>query len=246
MMASASPVDPDHYSDFIGDVLSYLLPEELVVSSQPSPFLQDILTESEENTNVSVVIEEHLSDEVEIFIHGRPDCVIKPFSKDPKLFCEKCFCCKCQIPAMLCPMWEKHCLVTKIGDVEVDKKSSKGKKKAIRKGGRKGVDKTPVIIDEVTDTNAKKETVDDASNYKKKAEEAEASLQQLKNELDNYIKRATEAEVALADLRASIHSYIGMDHDELKGICIQKGIKNIGGKPTKKHKFFFAILKQVM
>jgi hypothetical protein len=161
MMASASPVDPDHYSDFIGDVLSYLLPEDLVVSSQPSPFLQDILTESEENANLSVVIEEHLSDEVEIFIHGRPDCVIKPFSKDPKLFCEKCFCCKCQIPAMLCPMWEKHCLVTKIGDVEVDKKSSKGKKKAIRKGGRKGVDKTPIIIDEVADTNAKKETVDE-------------------------------------------------------------------------------------
>jgi len=64
----------------------------------------------------------------------------------------------------------------------------------------------------------------------------------MKNELDNYIKRATEAEVALADLRASLHSYIGMDHDELKGICIQKEIKNIGGKPTKKHKFFFAIL----
>ena len=84
MMASASPVDPDHYSDFIGDVLSYLLPEELVVSSQPSPFLQDILTESEENANLSVVIEEHLSNKVEISIHGRPDCVIKPFFKRPQ------------------------------------------------------------------------------------------------------------------------------------------------------------------
>ena len=60
----------------------------------------------------------------------------------------------------------------------------------------------------------------------------------MKNELDNYIKRATEAEVALADLRASLHSYIGINHDELKGICIHKGIKNIGRKPTKKHKFF--------
>jgi hypothetical protein len=246
MMASASPVDPDHHSNFISDVLSYMLPEELVVSSQTSPFLQDILTESEEKANLSVVIEEHLSDKVEIFIHGRPDCVMKPFSKDPKLFCEKCYCCKCQIPAMTCPMWEEHCLVTKIGDWEVDKKSRKGKKKNIQKDGRKGVDKNPIIIEEVADDNAKKETVDDAPNYKKKAEEAEAALTQLKNEVDNYIKRAADAEAALANIRASLHSYTDMDQDELKGICIQKGIKNIGGKPTKNHKFLFAIVKQMM
>jgi hypothetical protein len=46
MMPSASPVDPDHHSDFIGDVLSYILREDLVVSSQPSPFLQDNFNES--------------------------------------------------------------------------------------------------------------------------------------------------------------------------------------------------------
>jgi len=37
MMASASPVDPNHYSDFIGDVLSYLLPEELKEAFRETP-----------------------------------------------------------------------------------------------------------------------------------------------------------------------------------------------------------------
>ena len=141
MMASASPVDPDHHSDYIGGVLSYILPEDLVISSQPSAFLHDILDESEEKGNLSVVIEEHLSDKVEILIHGRPDCVICPYVEDPKLFCEKCYCCKCQIPAVMCPIWEKHCLITKIGDVEVDKKTRKGKKTAVQKGGRNRVEK---------------------------------------------------------------------------------------------------------
>jgi hypothetical protein len=138
-------------------------------------------------------------------------------------------------------MWEKRCLVTKICDVRVEKNQVRGRKKPSGKVEERELI-TPVIIDEVADTNAKKGTVDDASKYKKKAEEAEAALQQVKNEHDNYIKRATEAEVALADLSASLHSYIGMDHDELKGICTHKGIKNIGRKPTKKHKFFVAIL----
>ena len=85
MMASASPVDPDHHSDYIGGVLSYILPEDLVISSQPSAFLHDILDESEEKGNLSVVIEEHLSDKVEILIHGLLDCVICPYVEDPKL-----------------------------------------------------------------------------------------------------------------------------------------------------------------
>jgi len=103
-----------------------------------------------------------------------------------------------------------------------------------------------VVIEEATDGNAEKEIVDDALKFKKKSEEAEAALKQLKNEINHYIKRAAEAEAALADFRASLHSYIDMDQDELKGIYIQKGIKIVGGKPTKKHKFVFAILKQMM
>ena len=137
-------------------------------------------------------------------------------------------------------------MLPKLATGRLTKNQERVRKKNIQKDGRKGVDKNPIIIEEVADDNAKKETVDDAPNYKKKAEEAEAALTQLKNEVDNYIKRAADAEAALANIRASLHSYIDMDQDELKGICIQKGIKNIGGKPTKNHKFLFAIVKQMM
>jgi len=113
------------------------------------------------------VIQEHLSDKVEILIHGRPDCVICTYVEDPKLFCEKCYCCKCQIPAVMCPIWEKHCLITKIGDVEVNKKTRKGKKTAVQKGGRNRVEKKTVVIEEATDGNAEKEITDDASKFKK-------------------------------------------------------------------------------
>ena len=72
-----------------------------------------------------------------------------------------------------------------------------------------------VVIEEATDGNAEKEIVDDALKFKKKSEEAEAALKQLKNEINHYIKRAAEAEAALADFRASLHSYIDMDQDVL-------------------------------
>jgi predicted phage gp36 major capsid-like protein len=126
------------------------------------------------------------------------------------------------------------------------RKQERVRKQPSRKVEEIELKKKTVVIEEATDCNAEKEITDDASKFKKKSEEAEAALKQLKNEIDHYIKRAAEAEAALADFRASLHSYIDMDQDELKGIYIQKGIKIVGGKPTKKHKFVFAILKQMM
>jgi hypothetical protein len=35
-------------------------------------------------------------------------------------------------------------------------------------------------------------------------------------------------------------------HEELKEVCIQKGVKIIGRKLTKKHKYVFAILMQII
>jgi hypothetical protein len=58
-------------SEFPG-VKHYFLPEDLNNSSQPSPLLpEDIKKEAEENeVNVSVMIDEHHSDEVTNFIHA--------------------------------------------------------------------------------------------------------------------------------------------------------------------------------
>jgi hypothetical protein len=60
---------------------------------------------------VSVMIDEHHSDEVTNFIHAWPDCVIHPFSNH-RLYCNKCLCCKCQKPASKCHWWVKHCSLT--------------------------------------------------------------------------------------------------------------------------------------
>lgn len=172
---------------------------------------------------------------------------------------------------MSCPLWDKHCFITKIGGTVVDKKALKTKKEVVGKSGRKGGEKKPVMIEETVDNeekgfaliensvkknkNSKKknaaklkteEKVDDQTNYKKKAEEAEVALKELKSELDNSLKRAKEAEEAIEELKASLRSYIDMDHAGLNAICIQNGIKAIAGKPTKKHKLVFAILKQMM
>lgn len=40
--AMESPVDPDHLPDFSGGVRHHFLPEDLIISSQPSAFLQDL------------------------------------------------------------------------------------------------------------------------------------------------------------------------------------------------------------
>ena len=45
------------------------------------------------------------------FRHPREHCVTKPFAKDPKLFCPKCFCYVCEVPASECIKWldGNHC-----------------------------------------------------------------------------------------------------------------------------------------
>ena len=44
-----SPVDPDHLPDFSGGVHHHFLPEDLIISSQPSLFLQDMAADSKHN-----------------------------------------------------------------------------------------------------------------------------------------------------------------------------------------------------
>ncbi len=121
-----SPIDPDHLSEFSAGFHPFLLPEDLIISSQPSPFLQDIKEDNEEMVNLSMVIEEHLMDKVNNFIHGRPDCMRYPYSKDPKLYCEKCFCCKCQKSDLDCALWDKYCYITEIDGIKkIEKKEGK-------------------------------------------------------------------------------------------------------------------------
>jgi hypothetical protein len=47
--AMESPVDPDHLPDFSGGVRHHFLPEDLIISSQPSEFLQDMAADSTHN-----------------------------------------------------------------------------------------------------------------------------------------------------------------------------------------------------
>lgn len=47
------------------------------------------------------------------FAHFRHQCITKPFKRQRAqrklLFCEKCFCYVCDIPADKCAQWEEHC-----------------------------------------------------------------------------------------------------------------------------------------
>ena len=60
-----SPVDQDHLPESSSGFTSMFVPEELIVSSQPSLFLQEITGEIEGMANHSVVIEEHHSQKQE-------------------------------------------------------------------------------------------------------------------------------------------------------------------------------------
>jgi hypothetical protein len=65
-----SPIDFDHFSEFSDCFHPFLLLEDLIISSQPLFFLLNINEDDEEKVNLSIVIEEHLSDTVNNYIHG--------------------------------------------------------------------------------------------------------------------------------------------------------------------------------
>jgi hypothetical protein len=68
--AMDSPFNPNHLPEVNGGCFC-VLPEDLIISSQPSEFLLDIAREAAENkANLSVVVDENLSDEVTNFIHA--------------------------------------------------------------------------------------------------------------------------------------------------------------------------------
>lgn len=49
------------------------------------------------------------------FAHGRPQCGIYEFAVGEKavLFCDNCYCIKCEIPAKNCKQWRRHASLTK-------------------------------------------------------------------------------------------------------------------------------------
>jgi hypothetical protein len=48
--------------------------------------------------------------------HMRQHCTEHPFSVDPKLFCQDCYCYVCDVPASECETWERdHCRATNTG-----------------------------------------------------------------------------------------------------------------------------------
>jgi hypothetical protein len=103
---TASPLF-DHYQN------NWILPEECIYSSQPSLFLLDMekvkKQEALDSTFLPVIVDEEQSDKVDHPIHGRPDCVVYPFRKDPELHCETCWCITCEVPAAKCKSWNVHC-----------------------------------------------------------------------------------------------------------------------------------------
>ncbi len=160
-------------------------------SLQTFPVLLDnTKKEAKENeVNVSVVIDELHLDEVMSFIHVRPDCVIHPFSKDPSLYCKKCFCCKCQKSASKCRWWEKHCSLSGVVNMkEGEKKLANNSKGHI------------VSDNEQSNQNARTS----CNNYQKRAEHAEEALVELKKLVGSFQKRAEEAEAAITEIKSII------------------------------------------
>ncbi len=223
-----SPIDSDHLPEFPG-VKHYFLPEDLIISSQPFPvLLEDAKKEAEENeVNLSVMIDELHSDEVTNLIHARPDCVIYPFSKDPKPYCKKCFCCKCQIPASKCRWWEKHCSLSGVVNMkEGEKKLANNSKGHI------------VSDNEQSNQNVRTS----CNNYQKRAEHAEEALVELKKLVGSFQKRAEEAEAAITEIKSIIGNILDGSKGKLKVKCIEKGIK-VSGKSGMKHKYAWVLLE---
>ncbi len=167
------------------------------------------------------MIEEHLSDKVTNFIHGRPDCTIFPYVNDPKLYCEKCFCCKCQKSASVCKFWNKHCYITKIEKLPIEEKVGDEKKRT---------------------TSIKKGKEKHQESEKKKAVGSSIKKHDL---LNNYQKRAEEAEAALKELKDSLRSVLNMNEDELKVICKEKDVK-VFGRASGKHTYVCAYLNHLV
>jgi hypothetical protein len=71
---------------------NWILSEESIIPLQPSLFLLDIMEEERKQValELSVIIDEEHSDKVFHPSHAHPDCVVYPFKRDPKLYCETC------------------------------------------------------------------------------------------------------------------------------------------------------------
>jgi hypothetical protein len=97
---------------------TYLLSEENIIFLQPSLFLQDMeraLDNKDHNKasqSVSVLIDEVNSDDVVHPIHARPDCPAYSFTVNPILYCDTCWCYRCEKPASICKFWKDHCHAT--------------------------------------------------------------------------------------------------------------------------------------
>jgi len=161
-------------------------------SLQTFPVLLDnTKKEAKENeVNVSVVIDELHLDEVMSFIHVRPDCVIHPFSKDPSLYCKKCFCCKCQKSASKCRWWEKHCSLMRVVN------------------GKKGDQKRAEDAEE-----ALVELKKLIGGFQKRAKEAEAAVTQIKSIIgDNFDGSKGELKEKCIGKGIKVSGKAGMKH----------------------------------
>jgi hypothetical protein len=91
-------------SDFgsIGAPNTLLQEEDQILFSQPCLFLQDMMGSKAEENYVFVFIDDENSSKVTHHIHAWPDCVVHPFLDNPKMYCKKCYCYRCQELASKC------------------------------------------------------------------------------------------------------------------------------------------------
>lgn len=238
---------------------SWFLPEESIISSQPSLFLQDMEKEMKQNaldsTFLSVIIDEEQSDEVFHPIHSRPDCVVHPFRKDPKLHCETCWCLSCGIPAAECRSWSIHCKET---GKEVRKNTTEKVARGLmlKKGQQQQIQVNKAKVEKI-----KKAVVvpREQKVLVSKEEKAAASLRNLKvSDVECVEKKivavgnvkAEENEKkkkAASDdqLKKCLSHIIEMDEAALKDLCKEKGILT-KGKAALKHKYAFALLQDAL
>jgi hypothetical protein len=206
-------------SDFgsIGTPNPLLLEENQILFSQQYLFLQDMMGGGAEENNLSVFIDEENSSKVTHLIHARPDCVVYPFLDNPKLYCAKCYCYRCQESACKCLFWDAHCHATSFKDEdggdskdimkEVPEKSMtvKGetlKKKTVQKAPLTSNerDKKPNKKTEACLTGSKKSTLQD---YPKKEKNARKE-----NIIEDYKERAEVAEAASEELKKKVGTTI--------------------------------------
>mmetsp|Transcript_50011 Transcript_50011/g.50852 ORF Transcript_50011/g.50852 Transcript_50011/m.50852 type:complete len:230 (+) Transcript_50011:73-762(+) len=84
--------------------------DEVIVVEKGCQFIEREVEDHDDNDNAEIQILGSTGMNANSdWFHNRGDCITYPFTKDPKLFCGKCFCYACDVIASKCMKWKVHC-----------------------------------------------------------------------------------------------------------------------------------------